>query len=90
MKTVDSDRYSPRLRHLSLQRCATTSVEPGHFLQRVSTLLDEGIRCLLSLGYVEGKKIAGPETGLTTSILTVKFIKKKKRKRKNALGRFGC
>lgn len=56
MKTVDSDRYSPRLRHLSLQRCTATSVEPGHFLQRVSTLLEEGIRCLLSLGYVEGKK----------------------------------
>lgn len=36
------------------------------------------------------KKIAGPETWLTTSILTVKFIEKKKRKRKNALGRFAA
>lgn len=91
MKTVDSDRYSPRLRHLSLQRCATTGVEPGHFLQRASTLLEEGIRCLLFLGYVEGKKkIAGSETWLTTSILTVKFTTNRKRKRKNALGRFGC
>ncbi|EXV02134.1 hypothetical protein X797_004979 [Metarhizium robertsii] len=55
MKAVDSDRYSPRLRHLSLQR-ATTSVEPGHFLQRAETLLEEGIRCLLSLGRRERKR----------------------------------